>query len=1332
MATVKVNVSEARELLAADKGGTSDAFVIIELVDSTSKKPLNGRSHKTDVVKKSLNPIWSKGSVIWNDVAEDLSTLALKVAVFDNDMMSREALGVVTIPFSASTKTENGLVDWYPLSDAAKMKAGSASGAVKVSFQVEPSSAAAMDAAPASTKVLSAPAEVETAIAPTATAPTEIAFSSGATEFTSKSDSSASASSQEASSRPSSRGGTTNSGKGTVWVNVMEARDLMAADKSGTSDAYATYELIDTATGKSAKRLRKQKTEVVRKSLAPAWKNGAMMWENVAEDLETLSLKVTVFDSDTMSSEALGEAVVPLSVCPGQSQAEVVEWYALTDAAKMKAGSATGAVRVSLSAAASAEDLLSSVNAEKGTAVDGSLRPLPKPDASEGASSLEASSRPSSRGGTTNSGKGTVWVNVMEARDLMAADKSGTSDAYATYELIDTATGKSAKRLRKQKTEVVRKSLAPAWKNGAMMWENVAEDLETLSLKVTVFDSDTMSSEALGEAVVPLSVCLGQSQAEVVEWYALTDAAKMKAGSATGAVRVSLSAAVSAEDLLSSVDATEAAVDNASRPSSRGGTASGKGTVWVNVMEARDLMAADKSGTSDAYATYELIDTATGKSAKRLRKQKTEVVRKSLAPAWKNGAMMWENVAEDLETLSLKVTVFDSDTMSSEALGEAVVPLSVCLGQSQAEVVEWYALTDAAKMKAGSATGAVRVSLSAAASAEDLLSVKANSRPASSSSSRPSTSGSPKGLVWISVFEARDLMAADKGETSDPYATFELVQSETGKSLKKARKKKTNAVKKTLNPVWSDGEVTWADVDEDLASLSLKVTVLDSDTMSSEALGGVTVPLNAFLGQTTDIIEWYPLSDVGEMKAGSAMGAVRIGLKVQSPPKATEDRPISPPPGARPKTAPFRHTVAMKVLEAKELAAADKGGTSDPYAIVELVDASTGKPLKKPRKRKTKTCSKTLQPVWREAVTWADLTEEVANVLVKVTVYDADNFSSQALGMCTVPLSWGTGPKGSGAQWYPLAAVGKANSGGVMASGVVMLDFSVVRVEGKKGGKSIEKPKREFTWEDRLDACKSGGKKRFDLSRLQLVTKFGEFPAQIVSPSLGLGQTLTALNLKGNGLSVLPPFLSTAFPKLKSLVLSNNFLRTLPDDIALLVNLEVLAIDRNKFVALPPVLFSDALCDSLVSLNAQGNQLSSLPPDVQKWLGLEHLLLKDNLLTAERLPAAALSTLASDGSLVNLELDGNPCMRGTPFVLPLPENAYGGNGSGAGYKKGADKAAKKGEKSAPVWEPPNPVSELLDSRSLFRSKLQRQVAMQRAVALRARLAARRADLVFEE
>jgi uncharacterized protein YciI len=694
--------------------------------------------------------------------------------------------------------------------------------------------------------------------------------------------------------------------------------------------------------------------------------------------------------------------------------------------------------------------------------------------------------------------------------------------------------------------------------------------------------------------------------------------------------------------------------------------------------------------------------------------------------------MMWENVAEDLETLSLKVTVFDSDTMSSEALGEAVVPLSVCLGQSQAEVVEWYALTDAAKMKAGSATGAVRVSLSAAASAEDLLSVKANSRPASSSSSRPSTSGSPKGLVWISVFEARDLMAADKGETSDPYATFELVQSETGKSLKKARKKKTNAVKKTLNPVWSDGEVTWADVDEDLASLSLKVTVLDSDTMSSEALGGVTVPLNAFLGQTTDIIEWYPLSDVGEMKAGSAMGAVRIGLKVQSPPKATEDRPISPPPGARPKTAPFRHTVAMKVLEAKELAAADKGGTSDPYAIVELVDASTGKPLKKPRKRKTKTCSKTLQPVWREAVTWADLTEEVANVLVKVTVYDADNFSSQALGMCTVPLSWGTGPKGSGAQWYPLAAVGKANSGGVMASGVVMLDFSVVRVEGKKGGKSIEKPKREFTWEDRLDACKSGGKKRFDLSRLQLVTKFGEFPAQIVSPSLGLGQTLTALNLKGNGLSVLPPFLSTAFPKLKSLVLSNNFLRTLPDDIALLVNLEVLAIDRNKFVALPPVLFSDALCDSLVSLNAQGNQLSSLPPDVQKWLGLEHLLLKDNLLTAERLPAAALSTLASDGSLVNLELDGNPCMRGTPFVLPLPENAYGGNGSGAGYKKGADKAAKKGEKSAPVWEPPNPVSELLDSRSLFRSKLQRQVAMQRAVALRARLAARRADLVFEE
>jgi len=57
-------------------------------------------------------------------------------------------------------------------------------------------------------------------------------------------------------------------------------------------------------------------------------------------------------------------------------------------------------------------------------------------------------------------------------------------------------------------------------------------------------------------------------------------------------------------------------------------------------------------------------------------------------------------------------------------------------------------------------------------------------------------------------------------------------------------------------------------------------------------------------------------------------------------------------------------TVVLRLTKAKGLPAADGNGFSDPYAILELVDASSGKPLKRPRKHRTKTVNKTLNPVY--------------------------------------------------------------------------------------------------------------------------------------------------------------------------------------------------------------------------------------------------------------------------------------------------------------------------------------------------------------------------------
>ena len=88
--------------------------------------------------------------------------------------------------------------------------------------------------------------------------------------------------------------------------------------------------------------------------------------------------------------------------------------------------------------------------------------------------------------------------------------------------------------------------------------------------------------------------------------------------------------------------------------------------------------------------------------------------------------------------------------------------------------------------------------------------------------------------VSLTILSASGIIAADKSGTSDAFATAELVDTSTGKPLKKARKTKTKVVKKTLNPVWTEDEVIWSDIAVNLSDLSLKVTLYDQDMMSSE------------------------------------------------------------------------------------------------------------------------------------------------------------------------------------------------------------------------------------------------------------------------------------------------------------------------------------------------------------------------------------------------------------------------------------------------------------------------------------------------------------------
>jgi Ca2+-dependent lipid-binding protein len=97
----------------------------------------------------------------------------------------------------------------------------------------------------------------------------------------------------------------------------------------------------------------------------------------------------------------------------------------------------------------------------------------------------------------------------------------------------------------------------------------------------------------------------------------------------------------------------------------------------------------------------------------------------------------------------------------------------------------------------------------------------------------------------------------------------------------------------------------------------------------------------------------------------------------------------------------------VEVVEARHLIAADKGGTSDPFAQVLLIDAD-GKEVPK-ESFKTKTWKKTLTPQWRESFKLGDdtLPSVLVNSFIEVRVFDEDKgfgASNDPLGVVRFPL----------------------------------------------------------------------------------------------------------------------------------------------------------------------------------------------------------------------------------------------------------------------------------------------------------------------------------------
>lgn len=217
----------------------------------------------------------------------------------------------------------------------------------------------------------------------------------------------------------------------------------------------------------------------------------------------------------------------------------------------------------------------------------------------------------------------------MQAADLAAMDMNGTSDPYVkVYVLPD--------RKKKFETKVHRKTLNPVF-NENFSFKIPYSEIGGKTLVMAVYDFDRFSKhDIIGEIRIPMNtVDLGQV---VEEWRDLVPADDDKANERLGDLCFSLRYVPTA------------------------------GKLTVVILEAKNLKKMDVGGLSDPYVKVALMQ-----GNKRLKKKKTTIKKNTLNPYF-NESLSFEVSFEQIQKVSLQVTVLDYDRMgNNEGIGKLLL-----------------------------------------------------------------------------------------------------------------------------------------------------------------------------------------------------------------------------------------------------------------------------------------------------------------------------------------------------------------------------------------------------------------------------------------------------------------------------------------------------------------------------------------------------------------------------------------------------------------------------------------------------------------------------------
>ncbi|XP_026491904.1 multiple C2 and transmembrane domain-containing protein isoform X4 [Vanessa tameamea] len=391
----------------------------------------------------------------------------------------------------------------------------------------------------------------------------------------------------------------------------------------------------------------------------------------------------------------------------------------------------------------------------------------------------------------------------------------------------------------------------------------------------------------------------------------------------------------------------------------------------IHLKRGQNLIAMDKNGTSDPYVKF--------KAAGRLL-HKSRIVYRDLNPVWDECFTV--PIEDPFQPVQLKV--FDYDWgLQDDFMGSCHLDLTALeLGRSQDLVL---CLRDPNKPVQDLGEIVLNVTLYPKSQEDKEAYLLKNTRLSD-------VNKRLKAQIWSSVVtivlvEAKNLPAMDlDSRSSDPYCKFRLGNE----------KYKSKVVWKTLHPSWLEQfDLHLYDDQEQI----LEVTVWDKDKQTKDDfLGRCTIDLSILEREKTHNI-WQDLED--------GNGQIFLLLTISG---TTQSETITDLASYREnprdveiierryawhrlnETTSGVGWLCVKVYGAKGLAAADLGGKSDPFCVLELGNA----------RLQTHTEYKTLTPNWMKIFTFT--VKDISSIL-ELTVYDEDHdHKVEFLGKLAVPL----------------------------------------------------------------------------------------------------------------------------------------------------------------------------------------------------------------------------------------------------------------------------------------------------------------------------------------